>query len=332
MTTNPNFYAGKFDPFLSHSQIVSADDVALKLWRIKQSFKDIALIKGWEQVTNLTAGTLCTNTTPQTGGNIADREIRLSTFSVNYTICKSDLVDDFYSEMMQAGAANDNIPPIVMETIMKQMTADVARHLAELRWVGDTASSTPSLALMDGILTKTRAALPYNAVTNPTGYRAVAAATTIDATNVIGEINKVIDALPITMITKPNLKLLVSPEIGRAYRQAVANSVAFGTWNFANASMGGVNGASLGFFANSNVEIIVINQFAVVEPKTMLLGRFDDTNDGNLLLFTDALADFSNLIIQDRGAILAREPFVDFVWTVRQGVDVRYYNEVVLYA
>lgn len=325
ITVNPNLYAGRLDTALYMAQITTAQDVAMNLFHIRQGHKDRMVFNPIGTSAPLQNAAGCA-LTPNGSTTIKNFVCELANMGVYVQLCKSDLIDTFWSGQMPQGVWNDQIPADVLNAIVSEIAQRKAVELQTLRWLGDTTSSTPALAFHDGILTQLRnlGAQP----TTPNGYVQVTAAGSITTSNVVAEMQRVINAMPIELEHKPNLKLVVSPEIGRVYRQAISANLAAATWGLDRPNR--TNSTSLGMFGMENIEVVVNTSFASVESRTMVLGRFEDSDAGNLILATDALSDFSTFKEGFNKATIAEELY-DIMWKVRQGVAVKYPNEIVVY-
>lgn len=325
VTVNPNLYAGKLDPTLYMAQIASAQDISLGLWHVREYFKDKLIFNPMDDSTPLQDASSC-GLTPQGTTTIKNVVCELKHLGIYRQFCQDELVNTYFGGLMPQGVWNDQMPVEIVNKIVANITRKKALELQALRWIGDTNNANPALAFQDGILTQLRnlGAQP----TTPNGYIQVTAAATIDATNVIAEMNKVINAMPVALITSQKLKLAVSPEIAQAYRQAVAASLPNATWGMNPANR--TSSLSLGMFANQAIEVVIISSFAAVEGRTMVLANMSDDEEGNFLLATDALSDYSTFKEGFNQATIV-QPKYEMGWMVRQGVAVKFPNQVVVY-
>lgn len=332
ITTSPNVWAGEYITGINNKMVFGGDTVKAGLFRIGQSIEDKAVFKLFNYVSRLAATNIC-NAVAGGSSTMADKVVPVTTFSLKEEICKQSLVNTNYSLNASRGALFTTIPDEVINAYLSSMADAEMDNLERLRWSGDTASADPLLALQDGLIKKIKA---YGVVPG-TGYvRVTPASATASQTaaTVIDELNRVVaaaSALPTRR--QANFKIVVSPEVAAAYEQALAAS---GSLTLATLGLGQINQSQpdltfLGYFSNTRIPMYLANGLRVVNKEVILAGCFSNDEMGNLLMATDALSDFGGVMVQDRQATLISQPFIDIVWSVRQGVDVARPTEIVLY-
>lgn len=328
LTTSPNLFAGEYVKGVNIAAIYSGDTVKAGLWRLEEGFEDKAIIKLMNYTSRLAVGTLC-NTAAGNSVAMADLEVALTTFTIFDQVCKHDLDTTNYAMNQQKGVFNKQIPQEVLEAYIMTMAQNETANLETLRWSGDTASLDPLLSLQDGVVAQLVAAGTAVPV-SPTG-----AGDILDPATVITELNKILAATPANIRTKAGFKLVVSSATYVAYQQALAANTA--TSNFAifanNAANNIVNDSTfIGYFVGTNVPMyLAAGLDATNSGEVALAGVFANNLQGNLIYVTDALSDQSYISVQDRQAVFASEPFVDIVWSFRQGIGIARPAEVVLY-
>lgn len=333
MTTNPNLWSGEYVQGLNTEVVLSSDTVVAGLWRVEEGIDDKAIVKMYTADNELEVGNSCSVTPTNDDSVMSDIEVPMVQFTVNKNICKNDFRDTNYSTSSRRGMLNKEIPAEVMQATISQRIKLNAANLERIRWSGDatTPSTDPVLALADGIIVKIQAKGVYDATLNPDGYIEVAA-TAITASNVIAEIQKVVDALPVAIYDHPMTKIVVSPEIKRAYLAALAANTALATWNMpgANVNPSNTDLAFVGYFGITRLPIYVAAGLNTANAGVMLAGVFTNSLEGNLVLATDALADYQSVQVTDLQPSTGQQ-FVNFIWSVGQGVEVLRANELVLY-
>lgn len=320
MNTSPNLWGGEFVQGLNTALVLSANDITGGLWRIEEGIKDKAVVKLFNYVSSLQAGNACTVTPSASGSNMSDLAIDLTRFTINEDVCKNDFNNTSYADSLASGALNTQIPREVLEAYLMDMANNEAANTMRLRWMGDTGSADPLLQLQDGIIKVVESSVGYISVT-PT-----AAGASTDPSTVIAEINKALAAIPAAVRNNANFKIVVSPQIYVAYQQALANNTAYATWNFMFRDVN-VAGSFKGNFAGTEVPLHCVNG---LEGEIMLLGAFDNSKQGNIVLATDALADYASVQVTDLQPSTG-QPFVNFLWSIGQGVNVQRPTEIVLY-
>ena len=329
LTTSPNLFSGEYVRGVNVAAIYSGDTVKSGLWRLEQGFEDKAIFKLMNYTSRLAAGTLCT-ATPGNSVGMADLEVALTTFTIYDKVCKHDFDTTNYAMYQNRGVFNKQIPQEVLEAYILTMAENETFNLERIRWSGDVASLDPVLALQDGVYAQLQAAGTFIPVT-PTG-----AGDILDPATVITELNKILATTPANIRTHKNFKLVISSPVYVAYQQAMAANQA--TAMFALLGQNAVNEiksnqpAYVGTFVGTNVPMFLAAGLDETNSgEVALAGVFANDMTGNLLYATDALSDQSYISVQDRQATFAAEPFVDIVWSFRQGVGIARPEEVVLY-
>lgn len=321
MVTNPNLFPGQYVSEINSALVLGANDT--DLFRIEQSIKDTAIVKGLNRTSALQQSTLCAANTTGTS-SMFDKAIANLPFVVKEAYCKEDLAGTNYASQMAAGYSNTDFPEEVIVAMVRQIAAEEAFALARIRWSGDTTSADAVLALQNGIVAQLAAAGTSIVVPTPVA---------ITAANVVDEINRLLSLTPARVRRSAGFKLVVSPEIASALEAAAASTV--GVLNqmplLTDANQNN-NLDFLGYLVNGRIPVYIATGLAVDNAGVMLAGSFDNSRQGNLVMVTDALTDFSSVLVQDRQAVLIAQPFYDIVMNVRHGVGVMRPEEVVTYA
>lgn len=320
MVTNPNLFPGQYVQGISTALVLGANDVPL--FRVEQSIKDTAIVKTMNRTSALQQATLCAANTTGTS-SMGDLAIENLPFVVKEAYCKENLAPTNYASQMPAGYANTEFPLEVIQAMVEQIAKEEAYNLAQIRWSGDILSANPLLALQDGIVKKLDVAGNTIQVSTPV---------TITALNVVSEINRVLAATPARIRRQAGFKLVVSPEIAAHLEAAAASTV--GVLNqlplMTDANQNN-NLDFLGFFVNGRIPVWIATGLAVHNPNVMIAGNFSNDRTGNLVMVTDALTDFAQVMVQDRQSVLIAQPFYDIVMAVRHGVGIVRTTEVVTY-
>lgn len=321
-TINPNYFGGEFNQGLFLPRIKQTRDLGSGLWRVVNA-KDLAIVPVMSHESYVQSGSNC-SLTPTTSNTIAEKRLDLIQLGIRHLKCKDELIRSNYALQMARGVYNDDIVAPVLNAIASYMADTLNNTCARLRWVGSVAGGDA----MDGLVTKLQAAGAYNITTNPTGYRAVTAGTINDNT-VIGEIQKVIDATPVEVRFSPGFKLVISPAVFSAYQAAAAKQNAFATWGVGNVNdpMSSLP-AFIGYFAGTMVPMFVIPQLT---STLMIAGNFEDSENGNIVLATDLLLDFGNVIVFDKQTVNPLDTQIEFGMAIRQAVDFMDASQIALY-
>lgn len=333
MVTNPNLWSGEYVQGVNTQTILSGDSVFAKLWRVEQSIKDVAIIKVFNYVSQLQATGLCDATRGASASSMLDLPVPQVSYSVVEKICKTDFNDTNYAMDMRAGVFNSEVPREVLEAYIQTLLSYEGSNIEAIRWIGDITSAVAPYSSQDGVITKMLA----NAGT--IDVAPTAAGDSLDPATVLVEINKMLAATPTKVRTAKGFKILVAPGVAFAYSAAL---IAAGTYNSSvllNQMYAGIAANDpnfVGLYGAERIPMYRINQLSnsngvYTSDYMMLCGVFSDDISGNLVYTTDALTDAATIIVQDRQAVFANEPFIDVTWSFKQGMEVVRYNEVVLY-
>ena len=127
-------------------------------------------------------------------------------------ICKEDLRQIWSSASMGFSAHNDNMPADVEAALLAEILGDTAEATDMDIWQGDNA--TPGQ--FGGFIPKF--------VADANVIKPTALGAPIDKSNVIAEIEKVLDAVPVALRRKQDLIHLISPDWALAYEQALVSA------------------------------------------------------------------------------------------------------------
>lgn len=331
--TNPNLWGGEYAQGITTAMVLGGDDIAAGLWRVEEGIDDKVVIKRMSLTSALQQDNFCSKPTPTNNMSMADFAISNKDYLVYEQYCKDDFAKTNYALRQPNGILNKEIPTEVLQSYIEERAAIEANMMAQIRWSGDMTLTGDPISYDDGIIVKIKANNPYDSGTNPTGYHWVTGSTaSTDASTVLAEIERTLAAVPHAVRRQRNFKIVVSPAVAAAYESAVSQSV--GVLNFA-ANMTQANQTKdmtfLGFYGVSRIPMYIAIGLDGYNDEVILMGNLSNDRMGNLVLVTDATADFRQIIVQDRQKVFLNEPFVDISWACRMGVDVQKANEIALY-
>ena len=218
-------------------------------------------------------------------------------------ICKEDLRQIWSAASMGFSAHNDQAPADVEQALIAEILMDTAEATDQDIWQGDATNTGE----FDGFLLKFAA--DASVIKAGSGITSLAGAVT--KANVVSEIEKVLNAIPIALRRKSDLKFMVSPDIANFYNQAL---VAAGVSN-------GLGGGSMelryGQYTLEVVNGLPANTFVVAQARNLLFG-------------TGLMSDHNELRIKDMDeSDLSGQIRYKMVYTA----GVQYYNseEIVWY-
>ena len=187
-------------------------------------------------------------------------------------ICKEDLRQIWSSASMGFSAWNDRMPADVDEALMAEILGDTAEATDADIWQGD-ATNTGSF---DGFIKLFDA--DANVIKAGSGITSLTAA--ISKANVISEIEKVLDAIPIALRKKPDLNFMVSPDVANFYNQALVGA------GISNGNGGDPFQLRYGQYEIVTVNGLPANTFVVAESKNLCFGT-GLLSDHNMVRFQD---------------------------------------------
>jgi len=206
-----------------------------------------------------------------------ERILQPKELQVNLQLCRQTLRQDWEAIEMGVGIMNDNMPKSFQDFLIGHVAEKVAANIEVALWRGvDGAGS------FDGLTTLLAADADLPAANEITG-------TSIDASNVIDELGKIVDAIPTSLYGKEDLSIYISQNIYRAYVRSLGGFGANGLG--ANGFRGEGNNQSFGDLMFDGVKLFVAN------------GLADDTaicaEKGNLFFGTSLLSEMQEISILD---------------------------------
>lgn len=148
---------------------------------------------------------------------ISEKVLQPEFQQVNLQLCKKDFVSDWEAISMGYSAHHD-LPAKFSDFLISHVAAKVAQKTEQNIWRGVTATNGE----FDGITTLLAADADL-----PTANE-ITTGTTVTSGNVIGELGKVVDAIPSTLYGSEDLNIYVSQNIYKAYVRALGGFEADG--------------------------------------------------------------------------------------------------------
>ena len=138
---------------------------------------------------------------------LTERTIEPKEFQVNLQLCKQDFRSD-WDAISMGYSAHDNLPKSFQDFLLAHVVEKVASKNEQILWQGVDANAGEYAGFL-------------NLLGND-GDVVTVSGTTIDASNVIAELGKVLDAVPATLYGNAELAIYVSQSTARAYVRAQA--------------------------------------------------------------------------------------------------------------
>lgn len=139
--------------------------------------------------------------------NLTERYLQPSEFQVNLELCKKDFHSDWLS-IEQGFSAHDELPKSFADFLVSQVAAKVAAK-TEVNIYQGVGTNNGEFDGFEGLL------LADSDVIDVTGAA-------LDASNIIAELGKVVDAIPSTLYGNEGLSIYISQKAARAYIRAQA--------------------------------------------------------------------------------------------------------------
>jgi len=256
-TITGSSYAGEFAGKYIAASILSAKTLDEGAITILPNVKHKAAMKVGA-FSNLIRSADCDFDATTSGLTLTEKVLTPAELQVNLQICKKELHADW--EAAQMGySAFDNLPPLFSDFVIARVAAEVANATENSIWGGASGEGN-----FDGFKTIMQA---DSDVVDVTGA-------SVTASNVIAELNKIVDAIPATVYGSDDLVLYVSTTFAKCYIQAQAT---LGYANLYNAGATEMNFQGIPMFVTAGLQ----TNNAVCARKSNLYfgtGLLDDRN------------------------------------------------------
>lgn len=298
-------YAGEFAGKYISAALLSGATIENGGIEVKPNVKFKEVIKKVSSDAIVKDGTC--DFTPTSELTLTERILQPEEFQVNLQLCKKDFRSDW--DAVQMGySAFDSLPPSFADFLLAHVAAKVAQKTEQNIWGGVDANEGE----FDGFVT-----LLGNdaAVVDVVG-------TTVDASNVIAELGKIVDAIPSALYGKEDMYIYVSQNIARAYVRALGGFAAAGLGaNGTNAQ--GTQWWNNGSLSFDGVKLFVANGLG--DNKAVAAEK------SNLYFGTGLLSDHNEVKVIDMGDIDGSQN-VRVVMRFTAGVQYGIGSDIVLYS
>jgi len=146
--------------------------------------------------------------------SLTERTIEPKALQVNLQLCKESFRSD-WSAIEMGYSAYDELPKSFADFLIGHVSEKVALKNEQNIWAGDKSNSGE----FDGLTTLLAADADLPAANEIAG-------TTIDASNVVAELGKIVDAIPSALYGREDLNIYVSQAVYKAYVRAM-NSLGY---------------------------------------------------------------------------------------------------------
>jgi hypothetical protein len=237
-------------------------------------------------------------------GSLNQKTMEVCDLKVNLEYCATTFEANYLSMQLRAGSNNEEVMPTsYADFVVNYVAEKVASDLEKVMFQGNTGTASYPLSLCDGLV---------KLLTADSDVLDVAAtASTITSSNVIGELNRVLQLVPAEVRTAANFKIFVSQEIAFAYKQAQA------------ATTGGL-------FMVGDKELNYLG-FRLIPTSGLLAKQMIAADMDKVFFLTDLVSDWNDIIIIPQRNISGSRT-ERFATSLKFGVNYLYGAEVVLYS
>lgn len=237
-------------------------------------------------------------------GTLNQKTMEVCDLKVNLEYCATTFEANYLSLQLRAGSNSDQVMPESYAAFVVDYVAEkVASDLEITMFKGDTGTSSYPLSLCDGLVKQLLADAAVLDVS--------ATASSITSSIVVGELNRVLEAVPAQVRMQPNFKIFVSQEIAFAYKQAQASTQG-------------------GLFLVGDKELNYLG-YRLIPTSGLSAKQMIAFDSSKVFFLTDLTADWDEvLLIPQRNISGARTE--RFVTSLKFGVNYLYGNEIVLYS
>lgn len=301
-------YAGEFAGKYVSAALLSANTIEKGLITVKPNIKYKEVLKRVE-VDDIVKNASC-DFDPSSTLTLTERILEPKELQLNHQLCKKDFRQDW--EAISMGySAFDNLPKTFQDYIIGYYISKVAAKNETNIWKGVDSNTGE----FDGF--ETLLSLDADL---PTAQEV--AGTTVDATNVLAEIAKVVDALPSSLYGRDDLMIYVSQNVYKAYVRAL------GGYGTSGLGANGVNGQ--GNLWYSNGQNLTYDGIPVVLCNGMSSNKMICTYKENLYFGTGLLSDHNEVKLIDMADIDGSQN-VRIVMRFTAGVQYSVVEDIVTY-
>jgi len=223
--------------------------------------------------------------TPNSSVTLTERIIQPVELQVNLQLCKYDFVNDWEAQQMGYGLGQ-SLPPKFSDFMIAHVAAEVAQNTEFCIWQGDTAAGTNNS--FDGFEKLIAASAAAGDI--PAAQQVAAVAGGLDATNIIAELSKVVDAIPASLYGKEDLFLYIGSKAAKFYVQALGGFVAAGL------GANGVNNMGTQWWNNGS---LTVNGVKIFVCPGMSDNKMYAAQRSNLYFGTGLLNDTNSIKVLD---------------------------------
>ena len=238
---------------------------------------------------------------------LTERILEPKELQVNLELCKQDFRSDW--EAISMGySAFDNLPSSFQDYLISYVAAKVAQKNEQNIWAGADGEGS-----FDGFSTLLAADADLPASQEVAG-------TTVDASNVVDELGKVVDAIPSALYGRDDLFIYVSQNIFRAYKRALGGFQANGQGAAGVGSQGN----------NQDINILYFDGVKIFMANGLAANTAIATTKDNLQFGTGLLSDHQEVKVLDMSQLDGSQN-VRIIMRFTAGVQYGVVEDIVTY-
>jgi hypothetical protein len=238
---------------------------------------------------------------------LTERILEPKELQVNLELCKKDFRSD-WDAISMGYSAFDNLPSSFQDYLISYVAAKVAQKNEQNIWAGADGEGS-----FDGFSTLLAADAALPAAQEVAG-------TTVDASNVVDELGKVVDAIPSALYGRDDLFIYVSQNIFRAYKRALGGFQANGQGAAGVGSQGN----------NQDINILYFDGVKIFMANGLAANTAVATTKDNLQFGTGLLSDHQEVKVLDM-ADLDGSQNVRIIMRFTAGVQYGIVEDIVTY-
>lgn len=220
---------------------------------------------------------------------LASVEVDVCAVSAMAQICRFDIEQAFISQWLAKGSQAPMDPAAFMAYYFETMSKHIGANIETIRWKGNSTGHTSTVIdLCDGYEKKLCADADVVQIVS----------TTVTASNVIAELNKVYSALtPALQANRKDLRFFLSSNVFAAFLQA--------TFSFTNANIPSVDGGLMSTWLGIKIVVAqgMSNNTMVLTNSSNLIYAFDGENDAKVLKAVNLEESVAEPILRTRADI-----------------------------
>lgn len=300
MATTRSFtstYAGKAAAGYILPAIVGGETLSTRGISIHTDVKYKEVLKKFSSASIIQSGATsgCDSYNPTGTLTISEAVLEPKPFKINSDICFADIYK-LWDQPSPAGMNNEELSPELEQAIITNFADKSAEFFDQLAWQGGTTGATGNLTLVNGFSQQ----LKSGGITG----------TTLTSSNIVTEMNKVVNALPAAVKKrKDNLVLFVSYKAAFLYEQNLAAQGLQTTAEGQSATLYGIEVRPVGGMLDN----------------VMVLGERENFHVG-----TDLESDWSQVNLIDKRYTTGDE-VISFIMKYKVDFKVAFASEAVLY-